>query len=75
VIVIRGALALTMDERLGDLPDADILIEDDRISAIGPSGKLLGVDAEIIDGRGKIVIPGLVNAHMHTRRSVELDAA
>jgi len=66
VIVIRGALALTMDERLGDLPDADISIEDDRISAIGPSGKLLGVDAEIIDGRGKIVIPGLVNAHMHT---------
>ena len=66
MIVIRGALALTMDERLGDLPDADISIEDDRISAIGPSGKLLGVDAEIIDGRGKIVIPGLVNAHMHT---------
>jgi cytosine/adenosine deaminase-related metal-dependent hydrolase len=66
VIVIRGALALTMDEHLGDLPDADILIEGDRISAIGVSGQFLGVDAEIIDGRGKIVIPGLVNAHMHT---------
>jgi cytosine/adenosine deaminase-related metal-dependent hydrolase len=66
VIVIRGALALTMDEHLGDLPDADIVIEGDRISAIGPSGKPVGVDAEIVEARGRIVIPGLVNAHMHT---------
>ena len=41
-------------------------IEDDRIAAIGPSGTTPRMDAEMVDGRGKIVIPGLVNAHMHT---------
>ena len=50
-------MALTMDERLGDVPDADILIEDDRISAIEASGTVLAPDAEMVDGRGKIVIP------------------
>ena len=68
MIVIRGAMALTMDERLGDFTEADIAIDGEQIEAIGASGKIDfgSPDVEIIDGRGKVVIPGLVNAHMHT---------
>jgi cytosine/adenosine deaminase-related metal-dependent hydrolase len=62
--LIRAATILTMDGRLGDIADADLLVDGDRIAAIGPS--LDAGDADIIDGRGRIVIPGLINAHMHT---------
>lgn len=63
-ILIRSATILTMDDGLGDLASADLLVEGDSIAAIGQG--LAADDAEIVDGRGRIVIPGLVNAHMHT---------
>jgi cytosine/adenosine deaminase-related metal-dependent hydrolase len=62
-VLIRGATVLTMDAQ-GDLPCADILVTDDRITEIAPSLRV--DDAEVIDATGNIVIPGLVNAHMHT---------
>jgi cytosine/adenosine deaminase-related metal-dependent hydrolase len=67
-ILIRHATIITMDRRLGDLPAGDILVEGSRIAAVEPPGKirLSAENAEIVDGRGRIVIPGLVNAHMHT---------
>lgn len=63
-ILIRGGIVLTMDPALGDFPDGDVLVTGDRIAAVGPS--LAVDDAEIIEASGRIVIPGLVNAHMHT---------
>jgi 5-methylthioadenosine/S-adenosylhomocysteine deaminase len=62
--VLRGGTVLTMDPELGDLPKGDVLIEGDRIEAIGPD---LDVgDAEVIDVAGKIVIPGFIDTHRHT---------
>jgi cytosine/adenosine deaminase-related metal-dependent hydrolase len=57
-----------MDDRLGDLASADLLVEDDRIAAIAPAGTIGQEmrDAEIVDGRTSIVIPGIVNTHLHT---------
>ncbi|MFO1079221.1 MAG: amidohydrolase family protein [Reyranellaceae bacterium] len=60
-IVIRGAEVVTMDAALGDLPAADILIEDGRIAAVGPS--LVADGAEVIDGGGRIALPGIIDAH------------
>jgi len=62
--LIKGAVIVSMDDRIGDLPQGDILIDGSRIAAIAPS--IDAADAEVIDGTGRIVIPGLVNAHMHT---------
>lgn len=63
-LVIENASIVTLDPRLGDLREGDILIEDDAIAAVGPS---LGVtDAERIDARGQIAIPGFANTHLHT---------
>ena len=48
-------------------PDAeriDILIEDDRIADVGEH--LNRPDAEIVDFAGRVIIPGLINAHLHT---------
>ena len=62
--LIKGATIVSMDEKIGDLAQGDILIDGERIAAVGPS--LAAGDSEVIDGRGRIVIPGLINAHMHT---------
>jgi 5-methylthioadenosine/S-adenosylhomocysteine deaminase len=62
--LIKSATILTMDDTIGDLAQADLLVDGDRIVDIRPG--LDAADAEIVDGRGRIVIPGLVNAHMHT---------
>ncbi|PSJ65322.1 amidohydrolase family protein [Kumtagia ephedrae] len=63
-ILIRNAIVLTMDDAIGSFRDADVLVEGERIAAVGPN---LSADAaEVVDGRGRIVIPGLVNGHMHT---------
>ena len=61
--IIRGASIVSMDAKVGDL-FGDILIEDDRIAAIG--AKLEAPGAVVIDAAGMIAIPGLINAHMHT---------
>lgn len=42
----------------------DILIRDGRIVEIAP-GLETGRDAEVIDGRGRYAIPGLIDAHAH----------
>jgi cytosine/adenosine deaminase-related metal-dependent hydrolase len=63
-VLLKGASVVTMDDTFGDLPEADILIEGSRIAAVGPS--LACHDAEVIPLAGCIVIPGLINAHMHT---------
>ncbi|MBN9623338.1 MAG: amidohydrolase family protein [Actinobacteria bacterium] len=63
-LLIEGASVVTLDPKLGDFAEGDILIEDDAIVAVGPD---LGVtDAEVIDGRGQIAIPGFANTHLHT---------
>ena len=60
-LIVKGAEIVTMDERLGDAREADILIEDGRLIAIGPG--LGGSDAEVIDGRDCIVLPGIIDTH------------
>lgn len=61
--LIRNAAIVTMDSQ-GDLPRGDILVQGERIAAIAPA--IAADDAEAVDATGCIVIPGLVNAHMHT---------
>lgn len=62
-VLIRNGTVVTMDPGLGELPCGDVLVEGDQIADIGPS---LDVDdADEIDATGMIVMPGLVNAHIH----------
>ncbi|KQY63243.1 amidohydrolase [Ensifer sp. Root142] len=65
-ILIRNATIVAMDGSHGAAPFAgDVLIEGDTIKAIG-DGLSAGPGAHIIEGRGKLVMPGLVNAHTHS---------
>lgn len=64
--LIRRATLLTMDGVHDTTPfQGDLLIRDGKIAAIGPDlGDIAGAD--IIDGRDRLVMPGLINAHLHS---------
>jgi imidazolonepropionase-like amidohydrolase len=48
------------------VPDAAVVIDGDRITAAGPRAALSWpADAEVIDARGRTLIPGLIDAHDH----------
>src|SRR5438067_10352611 len=54
--------------QLGIIPDGAMLIQDGRIVSTGPSEdieKALSGDANVIDARGRAVLPGFVDAHAH----------
>lgn len=63
-VLIRNGYVLTMDDRLGDIPNGDVLIEGDTILQVGRG--LAAADAEVIDATGKIVLPGFIDTHRHT---------
>jgi 5-methylthioadenosine/S-adenosylhomocysteine deaminase len=48
---------------------ADLLIEDGHIVQVGPD--LSSPHARVLDARGKIVMPGFVNAHTHSNQALE----
>ncbi|HKD48736.1 MAG TPA: amidohydrolase family protein [Rhizomicrobium sp.] len=53
--------------------DFALAVVGDKIAAIGPSNQVLAQypDAEIFDGRGKAVLPGLINCHAHLTATLE----
>jgi cytosine/adenosine deaminase-related metal-dependent hydrolase len=62
--LIADALVLTMDDELGTLPRGDVLIDGQHIGAVGPDLPR-DSDAEVVDGRDRIVMPGFVDTHRH----------
>ncbi|WP_329343565.1 amidohydrolase family protein [Streptomyces sp. NBC_00663] len=63
-VLLRGAQVITMAPGRPDAEHADVLVDGDRIAAVGEN--LEAPDAEDVDFSGRILIPGLVNAHLHT---------
>ena len=61
--VIRGGRILSLPTHRGE--PADVLLEGDTIRAVGPPGLAAPPDAEVIDARDRLLLPGLVNAHTH----------
>ncbi|HRY29130.1 MAG TPA: 8-oxoguanine deaminase, partial [Elusimicrobiota bacterium] len=63
LLVRQALLVATMDDAGTRLSDADIYIEDGVIRQVG---KRLAVKADrVLDARGCVVLPGLVNTHHH----------
>ena len=63
-VLIKGGIVLTQDPALGEMAGADVLVEDDRIVAVGTD--LSADGARTIDATGDIVIPGFIDTHRHT---------
>ncbi len=58
-----GLLA-TQDEELGELTDAALLIDGDRIGWLGPAGGAPAADRRV-ELAGRCVLPGFVDSHAH----------
>ena len=65
-LLLRNGHVLSMDPDIGDIADADVLIEDGAIVAVRPGLSDEVADAEVIDATGRIVVPGFVDTHRHT---------
>lgn len=61
--LFQGGTILTLDAKVPNLATGDVLVEGDRIVAVGPA--LPADGAQVIDAAGHIVMPGLVDAHHH----------
>jgi imidazolonepropionase-like amidohydrolase len=62
--VFRGATILTVTH--GEIADADLLVRNGKITAIGKRGEVEIPDgAKIHDVAGQFIIPGLVDTHSH----------
>jgi 5-methylthioadenosine/S-adenosylhomocysteine deaminase len=64
-VLLRNGCVLTMDSALGDFDRADVLIEGERIAAVGPDLDVSGDTLDVIDASTMIVLPGFVDTHRH----------
>ncbi len=64
-LVREAELLVTMDEKRREIRGGSILIEGNRIVAVGPTSEVSQEADRVIDARGKMILPGLVNTHHH----------
>ncbi len=63
--IITGGTILTFDPARPVLTNEAILVQDGRILRVAPDAELSLLHYERLDASGKIVMPGLINAHHH----------
>ena len=66
-LVIHGGRVL--NSKSMDLERADILVQADRIAAVGPHLPVPD-DAQKVDATDQIILPGLINAHTHAHNNL-----
>ena len=65
-LLLKGATVVaTMDDARREIADGAVYMRGHAIEAVGPAQELPAVADEVIDCRGMVVLPGLVNTHHH----------
>jgi 5-methylthioadenosine/S-adenosylhomocysteine deaminase len=64
-ILLKGGVVLTLDPRIGDFAQADVLIEDGKIREVRPNIALADDAGAVVDASNRIVLPGFVDTHHH----------
>jgi cytosine/adenosine deaminase-related metal-dependent hydrolase len=72
MLLIDNLTIVTMDEQRRILGDAAIVIDQDKIEAVGDGATLRNdySNAERLNGGGMVAIPGLIDAHCHADQSL-----
>jgi 5-methylthioadenosine/S-adenosylhomocysteine deaminase len=69
-VIFRGATVLTVDPVAGVIEDGDVLVEDERIQAVGRSLPA-PYNAVEIEAAGGILMPGMIDTHRHMWQSAQ----
>lgn len=67
MLLVGNGRVLTRDEEMPYLENGAVVINGDQIEAVGSEGKMKKAypQAEYVDARGGVIMPGLINAHTH----------
>ena len=65
-VLFRNARVLTMDPAAREIARTDVLVEGPLIAAMGPDLVPPDQDTRIIDATGHLLMPGLINGHLHS---------
>jgi len=65
LLIRHATLLVTMDAQRREIADGAVFARDGVIEAVGATVQLPADADEVIDARGQVVIPGLVNTHHH----------
>ena len=69
---IKNAYIISMNDERQVFENGGVLIVDDKIKAVGKiDPQEILPDTKVIDAKGKIVMPGLINTHVHTSQQLE----
>jgi cytosine/adenosine deaminase-related metal-dependent hydrolase len=69
-LLIRDAMLLTLDPRNRLIGDGHVLVDGERIVLVGEGPPPPGIIADrVLDGRQRLVLPGLVNSHLHSHEN------
>ncbi|MGQ9457423.1 MAG: amidohydrolase family protein [Anaerolineae bacterium] len=71
-LLVVGGTILTLDDRWTELDDGALAVADGAIVALGPRQEVQGrfLAREVLDASGRLVMPGLVNAHTHAPMTI-----
>ena len=65
LLLAHADLLVTMDAARRKIPDGGLFVRDNQIVQVGPTAGLPPTADTVIDARGMIVLPGLINTHHH----------
>jgi len=66
-LIIKGGTVVTMDNSRRVIDNGGVAVKNGRVVAVGPTAEIerAYTAREVIDTKGKVVIPGLINGHTH----------
>jgi 5-methylthioadenosine/S-adenosylhomocysteine deaminase len=72
-LLVENATIVTMNRQRYVLTHASVAVSGERIVDVGPAAALSAryASAEVINGTGKVVLPGLINCHTHLSMSLQ----
>ncbi len=65
LLIKNAAVLVTMDDHRQEIPEGGLFVRDGFIEQVGATGSLPETADEVLDLRGHLLLPGLVNTHHH----------
>lgn len=69
-LVIRADHVVTCDDAMTVIENGAVALRDGRIAAVGPAATVSVEGAELVQAKGRILMPGLINMHCHAGDSL-----